>query len=99
MEKLAQTRIKTDGKTRIIDTNALAIAKFRHETNRETEPHLHTHAIILNFTKADDGRYRALVNDKLVKNTKFWGAKYRSELASELVKAGYELRMDGDSLS
>lgn len=97
MENLAQTRIKTDGKTRIVDTNALAIAKFRHETNRETEPHLHTHAIILNFTKADDGRYRALVNDKLVKNTKFWGAKYRSELASELVKAGYELRMDGDS--
>ncbi len=97
MEKLAQTRIKQDGKTRLVTTEKLAIAKFRHETNRDTEPHLHTHAIVLNFTKADDGKYRALVNDKLVKNSKFWGAKYRAELASELVKLGYQIRMVDDS--
>lgn len=97
MEKLAQTRIKRDGKSYVERTGNLAVAKYRHETNREGDPHLHTHCIVMNFTMRSDGQWRALVNDDLVKRTKFFGALYRSELATELKKAGYELRMEGDS--
>lgn len=97
MESLVTTRIKKNGITQQVNTGQFLVAKYRHETNREVEPHLHTHAIVLNFTKTEDGKYRALVNDKLVKNDKMWGARYRAELASKLIELGYSLRMEKDS--
>ena len=43
------TRIKNkDGSVALLKTPSLLIAKFRHETNREKDPQLHTHAIIMN---------------------------------------------------
>src|SRR5690606_23378350 len=47
-EARAQARHKIDGKTRIETTGNLVIGKFRHETSRERDPQLHTHAVILN---------------------------------------------------
>ncbi|KAB1469120.1 conjugative relaxase [Cronobacter sakazakii] len=97
LEKRAVTRQKIDGKTYKEDTGNLIVAKFRHETNREQEPHLHTHALAINATLRSDGVFRALVNDELVKNAKFYGALYRTVLAAELEKLGYLLRHENDS--
>lgn len=97
-ETLAQARSKINGKTRVENTGNLIVAAFRHETNREQDPQLHTHAVVMNLTQRRDGQWRALRNDEIVKSTKVLGALYRAELARELTRAGYELRHDRDGL-
>ncbi|WP_313397426.1 MobF family relaxase [Acinetobacter variabilis] len=97
LEKRAATRFKVNGQSYHENTGNLIVAKFRHETNREAEPHLHTHAVAINATRRSDGKFRALVNDELVKNPKFYGSLYRSVLAQELEALGYKLRHETDS--
>ena len=97
-EKMAQARQKIDGKTHIEKTEKLVVAKFRHETSREKDPQLHTHAVVMNLTQRADGKWRALKNDEIVKHTRYLGSVYRAELAVELQKAGYELRHGRDGM-
>lgn len=92
IEKNADTRIKENGKTRIENTGKLAIATFRHDTNRNNEPHLHTHSVVINFTKRNDGEFRALHNDKIVKNIKEYTAMYQSNMAKKAKDLGYNIR-------
>lgn len=95
-EARAQARHKVNGRSSVEHTGRLVIAKFRHETSREKDPQLHTHAVIMNVTRRADGQWRALRNDEIVKATKYLGAVYRAELAAELQKAGYQLRQERD---
>ena len=88
------TRKKINGKSQVETTRNLIIGKFRHETSRERDPQLHTHAIIMNLTKRSDCQWRALRNDDIIKMTRYLGAIYRAELATELKTIGYELRYE-----
>lgn len=97
-ERRAQGRKKENGKSMIEDTGNLVVAKFRHETSREQDPQLHTHAVLLNMTRRSDGEWRALRNDEIIKMSKYLGAVYRAELASELAKQGYSIRHERDGL-
>jgi conjugative relaxase-like TrwC/TraI family protein len=95
-EERAQTRKKVKGESHVEGTRNLIVAKFRHETSREQDPQLHTHALVLNLTRRSDGAWRALRNDEIVKATKYLGAVYRAELAAELQELGYALRHGRD---
>lgn len=95
-ETRAQARKKIQGKSMIETTGNLVVAKFRHETSRAQDPQLHTHAIVLNMTKRQDGQWRALKNDGIIQSTRFLGAVYNSELAAELQKLGFELKFGRD---
>jgi conjugative relaxase-like TrwC/TraI family protein len=95
-EERAQARRKWHGRSRVEDTRNLVVAKFRHETSREGDPQLHTHALVLNLTQRRDGEWRALHNDQIVKTTRYLGAVYRAEFAAELQRAGYALRHGRD---
>lgn len=97
IERYAMTRHKIDGKSYAETTGNLIFAKYRHETSRAADPHLHTHAIAMNLTRRQDGEWRALLNEAIIKKAKVFGAMYRAELAAGLTKAGYELRLEGDS--
>lgn len=97
-ENMAMARKKVNGKTEVEHTGNLIVAKFRHETSREKDPQLHTHAVILNLTQRSDGEWRALKNDEIVKATKYLGAAYRAELAKELQRMGYEIRHERDGM-
>lgn len=97
-ENRAQARRKIRGKSHVENTRNLVVARFRHEMSRERDPQLHTHALILNLTQRRDGRWRALHNEQLVKATKYLGAVYRAELATELLRLGYTLRHDRGGL-
>jgi conjugative relaxase-like TrwC/TraI family protein len=97
-EERAQARKKVNGRSHVEDTRNLVVAKFRHETSREQDPQLHTHALVLNLTRRADGEWRALRNDEIVKATKYLGALYRAELASELQKLGYSLRHEREGM-
>lgn len=97
-EERAQARKKIDGRSQVETTGNLVVAKFRHETSREQDPQLHTHAVVMNLTQRADGQWRALKNDELVKMNKYLGAVYRAELATELQRLGYNIRHDRDGL-
>lgn len=98
IERQAQARRKEKGVSYVENTGNLIIAKFRHETNRETDPQLHTHAVVLNLTQRSDGAWRTLKNDNIIKNTKFYDALYQSELAAECKKLGYGIRLENNGL-
>lgn len=91
-EEKAMARQKVRGKAQVERSGNLIIAKFRHETSRERDPQLHTHAVVMNLTRRADGEWRALKNDEIVKSVKALGAIYRAELAAELQRLGYQIR-------
>lgn len=91
-EMLAKGRKTENGKVHIEQTRNIVAATFRHETNREQEPHLHTHAVIMNMTQREDGEWRALMNDSLVKNIGYLSQVYNRSLARELEKQGFQVR-------
>lgn len=95
-EERALARRKVAGKARVERSGNLIVAKFRHETSRERDPQLHTHAIVMNLTRRSDGEWRALKNDEIIKSVRTLGAVYRAELAAELQKLGFALRGERD---
>jgi conjugative relaxase-like TrwC/TraI family protein len=95
-EDRALARRKVNGKAQVERSGNLIVAKYRHETSRERDPQLHTHAVVMNLTKRSDGEWRALKNDEIVKSLKHLGAVYRAELAAELQGMGYQLRHERD---
>ena len=91
-----KARVQVKGKRQSLNTGNLVAAKFQHDINRALDPQLHTHSVIFNITKCEDGKYRALdashmlkKNSPIIKNL---GQFYRESLKSELQKAGFELR-------
>ena len=93
-ETRAQARYKIKGKSQVETTGNLIMAKFRHETNRTVDPQLHTHCVIMNLTQRQDGQWRALRNDDIIKTTRYLGAVYRAELAKKITSLGYTLRLE-----
>jgi len=89
----AQTRIKHHGQVTTEKTGNLAAAVFRHETSRNLDPQLHSHAVVPNMTRSADGSWRALDASEVFRNKMAAGAVYRNELSGELKNLGYEVRI------
>jgi conjugative relaxase-like TrwC/TraI family protein len=97
-ETLASCRVTGDRITRNERTGNLLVAQFDHDLSRACDPQLHTHCVIINATRRADGQWRALDNQALYRHKMLLGALYRAELARELQKLGYAIRvthMDG----
>lgn len=62
----------------------LIMANFLHGVNRDLDPQLHTHTLILNLGICDDGQIRALDGRLIYKYKMAAGAVYRAELAHQL---------------
>ncbi len=71
--------------------NRLSFATFTHTTNRNLEPQAHVHCFLANVGKRQDGEYRSISFDKILKENKFFGQVFRNELAVETKKLGYEI--------
>lgn len=85
------TRIRTDGVVDRVRTQNLIAAVFRHHTSRNHDPQLHSHAVLLNITQSKDGRWRSMDDKRLFENKMVAGNVYRSHLAIELQKFGYQI--------
>jgi conjugative relaxase-like TrwC/TraI family protein len=60
-------------------------ATFRHRTSRAQDPHLHTHVIVANMTRTDDGEWRALDGEAILKTYRLAaGYLYEAHLRHEL---------------
>ncbi|MDA9818229.1 relaxase domain-containing protein [Flavobacteriaceae bacterium] len=89
--ELSATRVKTNNQIDIEKTDNLIIAKFLHNTNRELDPHIHTHCTIMNIVKKDNGDYRSAYLKEIFNNKMNLGAIYRMELAHNLKQLGYQI--------
>ena len=87
----AETRMKDPETGRMVRTGGqkTVIATFRHDTSRNLDPALHTHAVIANMVQGEDGKWRSMANEKLYQSKMLLGALYRSELAAGLGRLGY----------
>ena len=70
-------------------------ATFQHDSARPVDgyaaPQLHTHVVVFNLTKTEDGRVRPLQPRELYRSQQYATAIYRSELATRLSALGYEI--------
>ena len=87
----AETRMRDPETGRMVKTGGqkTVVAAFRHDTSRNLDPLLHTHAVIANMLLGPDGKWRTMANEKLYASKMLLGALYRSELAGELTSLGY----------
>ncbi|WP_026096953.1 MobF family relaxase, partial [Ideonella sp. B508-1] len=53
--ELSYTRQMEDGELNSVQTGNLVVGMFRHNTSRDLDPQTHTHAIVMNATKREDG--------------------------------------------
>ena len=90
-KNVAETRMKdpATGKMARVGNQKIVAATFRHDTSRNLDPQLHTHAVLANMVQAGDGKWRSMANEKLYGSKMLLGALYRSELAASLARLGY----------
>jgi len=92
IEQEAQARIRDKYKrSRFIETNQLAIAKFDHLLSRMNDPQLHTHSLIINVTKVNN-QWRSWYSRRLFQKIKEYGSLYREKLAENVCELGYSTR-------
>ena len=74
------------------------IALFDHDTSRELDPQLHTHAFWMNLCKTADGKWQRLSNEEFYQNKILLGQIYRNELARLCQELGYKIERRSDGL-
>lgn len=90
-KRVLETRQSFDGVVSATTGQDMVAALFREESSRELDPQLHTHAVIANMVRGEDGEWRSLHNPALFQNKMLVGQIYRNELARRLVNLGYEV--------
>ena len=96
-ERYTSTRIRENGERKTVNTGNLIVAQFHHDSSREKDPQLHTHAVALNATQSSDGKWYSLKNDDIFSNQKLLGTIYQNELANRAKKLGYKIEQKGNN--
>jgi conjugative relaxase-like TrwC/TraI family protein len=92
---VAATRARVGGAVTAERTGSLVVALFRHDLNRNTDPQLHTHAVIANATQTSRG-WRSLDSKPLYDAKMTAGQRYRQELALRVIALGYGIDVKPD---
>ena len=72
------------GGVRLVRGEGLIAAAFRHRTSRNGDPHLHTHVLVPNMVRGNDGRWATLDGRWLYTSAKTIGYLYEAELRHNL---------------
>src|SRR5207245_2035319 len=98
IETHAATRIRQDGLNEDRTTGNLVLAVYQHDTSRELDPQLHTHAVAANLSyDGTEGRWKALQASGIYERRAYLTEIYRNSLARELRMLGYEIEDRRDS--
>ncbi|MDR7156297.1 conjugative relaxase-like TrwC/TraI family protein [Sphingobium xenophagum] len=95
---MAATRVRHGGSVSREATGNLVVASFQHGTSRAQDPQLHTHNVIMNATRGEDGSWRSLEPRAIYQLQKQIGAIYRQELALKVRELGYEIAPGKESM-
>ncbi|HCU0429613.1 TPA: conjugative transfer relaxase/helicase TraI [Serratia marcescens] len=103
VEKLASTRVMEGGVSETKLTGNLVVALFNHDTSRDLDPQLHTHAVVANVTQ-HDGKWQTLSSDTVGKtgfiesvyaNQVTFGQIYRHVFRQDVEAMGYKTKTVG----
>jgi conjugative relaxase-like TrwC/TraI family protein len=96
-ERFAATRVGRNDTTENRTTGNWVVAAYSHDTSRELDPQLHTHAVAANLTyDGVEGRWKALQASGIYDNRGYLTEVYRNELAREISGLGYEIESRRD---
>jgi hypothetical protein len=90
--------VRQDGANTDRATSNLAIAVYHHDTSRELDPQLHTHAVAANLTyDGTEGRWKALQASGIYERRAYLTEVYRNSLARQVRSLGYEIENRRDA--
>ena len=92
LEHRAASRVRRDRANDNRITGNLVLAVYHHDTSRELDPQLHTHAVAANLTyDGAEGRWKALQASDIYEQRAYLTEVYRNALAREVRTLGYEI--------
>ena len=92
LECQAASRVRRDRANDNRITGNLVLAVYHHDTSRELDPQLHTHAVAANLTyDGAEGRWKALQASLIYEPRAYLTEVYRNALAREVCSLGYEI--------
>ena len=98
VEAYAGSRVRQSGANDNRTTGNLALAVYHHDTSRELDPQLHTHAVAANLTfDGTEGRWKALQASEIYERRAYLTEVYRNALAREVRTLGYEIESQRDA--
>jgi conjugative relaxase-like TrwC/TraI family protein len=98
LEEYVQAR--GGGNKPAITTGKMIAAQFEHTAARPAHetgyaaPQLHTHVVIMNMTRTEEGQIRSVQPLELFRSQQYATAIYRTHLADKLQALGYEIEVD-----
>ncbi|MDA8291281.1 MAG: relaxase domain-containing protein, partial [Actinomycetota bacterium] len=96
-DEAGRVRRRSGGEDRVVRSGLVA-ASFVHRVSRAEDPHLHSHVVVANLGKDEDGRWSALDGRALFLHAGTAGVLYRAQLRAELVSrlgVAWRWREDG----
>ena len=91
-------RVRQDGANEDRPTGNLVIAVYHHDTSRELDPQLHTHAVAANMTyDGTEGRWKALQASDIYERRAYLSEVYRNALARRVTELGYRIENRHDA--
>jgi conjugative relaxase-like TrwC/TraI family protein len=97
-ENYTGSRVRLNGANENRTTGNWIVAAYRHDTSRELDPQLHTHAVAANLTyDGVEGRWKALQASGLYERRAYLTEVYRNALAQEVGGLGYDIEQRRDS--
>jgi conjugative relaxase-like TrwC/TraI family protein len=98
LEAHAAARVRQAALNEDRPTANLVVAVYHHDTSRELDPQLHTHAVAANLTyDGTEGRWKALQASGIYKRRAYLTEVYRHALAHEVRALGYDIENRRDS--
>lgn len=76
----------------------MILAVYHHDTSRDLDPQIHTHAVAANLTyDGTEGRWKALQASEIYDRRAYLTEVYRNVLAREVRGLGYEIENRQDA--
>ncbi|MEP7305201.1 MAG: MobF family relaxase [Acidobacteriota bacterium] len=92
LETSAAARVRMGGANEDRVTGNLVLAVYHHDTSRELDPQLHTHAVAGNLTyDGTEGRWKALQASDIYAQRAYLTEVYRNALAHQVRALGYDI--------
>jgi conjugative relaxase-like TrwC/TraI family protein len=92
LETHAASRVRRAGANEDRTTGNLILAIYHHDSSRELDPQIHTHAVAANLTyDGSEGRWKALQASGIYERRAYLTEVYRNCLAREVRALGYEI--------
>ena len=97
LEDHACSRVRQCGANADRRTGNLAVAVYEHDSSRELDPQLHTHAVAANLTyDGVEAKWKALQASGIYERRGYLTEVYRNALAAQVLRLGYEIHSRRD---